>query len=302
MSGETDSPLLEISGLTVERALPMGEKMIGLRNISLQLCPGEVVVLAGESGSGKSLLTRVIAGDPGGRTKVLTGSVRFKGKDLLGAKQKHKRRHRSQAVAMINRHPQDQFNPDRTVNQWLREAVRLAHGAIGKDRPKEWSDLFYAVGIVEPERILPKLMRDLPALLLQRLMLMKALISKSSLVVCDEPTTDLDPIATNRFFDVLLQVRKEYGLTVLITVGSLEGMEGVADRVAILFEGGILEEGPVEQIFSNPVHIYTREFLDCSPRITHLPRELPAVSREAVAQAEAAIHSAESSGFEAETG
>lgn len=291
---ESEEPLLEIENLTVERSLPMGEKAIGLRNISLKLMPGEVVILAGEAGSGKSLFTRVIAGDPGGRTKILNGTVRFEGKDLLRAKQKQKRRHRSRAIAMINRHPQDQFNPDRTVHQWLRDAARLAYGPVDKERPKDWSELFYSVGIIEPERILPRRMCDLPALLLQRLMLMKALISKSSLIVCDEATTDMDRIAANTFLEVLLQVQKEYGVTLLMTTGNLTGMSEVADRVAILFDGAILESGPVDDVFARPSFEYTREFLGCSPKITHYPRELPTISREAIAEAEEAIHSGES--------
>ncbi len=287
---ESPKALLEIERLTVEHSRGMGERAIGLRGVSFDVREGEILVLAGESGSGKSLLGLQLVGLSGPGVKVLEGEIRYDGTDLLKVKPRERRRLRRSEISIIRRATHDQFNPDRPVRKWLREVVKMAGRTRELSDEKTWSDYFYRVGIVEPERILPLRMGELPSLTVQRLMLLRALLGKARLLICDEATADLDRIAEAQFIEMVSQVRSEDNLAVLMTTGSLRGVDQFADRVAILYDGGLLEIGPVQEIFETPSFTYTREFLVCLPRITHRPRVLPAISREAAREAEEAIH------------
>lgn len=287
---ETPTALLEIEGLTVERPEEMGERGIGLRNVSFSVDPGEILVLAGEAGSGRALLGLLLVGLSGPGVKVLDGGIRYDGAELLRARAKERRRLRRSEMAIIRRGAHDQFNPDRTVRKWLREVVKMARRARELDDEKKWSDYFYRVGIVEPERILPRRMHELPSITIQRLMLLRALIVKAKLIICDDATSDLDRIAEKQFIDLLSQLRSEENVAVLMTMGSLRGVGQFADRVGILYEGGLLEIGPAHEIVDSPSFSYTREFLVSLPRITHTPGLLPTVSKGAAGEAEEAIH------------
>lgn len=281
--------MLEVKGLTVERPEEMGERGIGLRNVSLSLGRDEILVLAGETGCGKSALVRMVVGLPGPGVRALDGEILFDGRDLLKLRSRDRRKLRRGEIAAVGRGVHEQFNPERTVRRWLREAVRLS-GNRELDDEKKWSDFFYRVGIVEPERILKRTMGDLSSLVVQRLMLMRALIGKARLIVCDEATAGLDRIAERQFIELLSRIRGEEQVAVLLTTGSLRGVDRYADRVAVFYEGGILEAGPSHRILDNPTYAYTREFFLCAPRITHLPRELATISREASREAEEVVH------------
>ena len=287
---EPSKALLEIDNLTVEHSHGMGERGIGLRGVSFEIHEGEILVLAGESGSGRSLLGMQLVGLSGPGVKVLEGEIRFDGVNLLKARSRERRRLRRSEMAIIRRATHEQFNPDRTVRKWLREVVKMAGRSRELSDEKTWSDYFYRVGIVEPERILPLRMGELPSLTVQRLMLLRALLGKARLLICDDATADLDRIAEAQFIDLLSQIRSEENLAVLMTVGRLVGVDQFADRVGILYDGGLLEIGLVQEIFESPSFAYTREFLVCLPRITHTPKILPTISREAAREAEEAIH------------
>lgn len=287
--------LLEVKNLSVERSAGLGERGIGLRRVSLSLESGEIIVLAGETGSGKSLLARLLLGAAGPQAKVLGGSIFFEGRDLLKIKPREFREVRRSGISMITGDGVGQWNPDRTVRQWLRDCVRMARRSGVRGGEKEWSDLFYSVGIVEPERILPMLMGDVSLLLSKRILLMRALLTRARLLVCDEATSDLDRIGEIQFLELLTRVREEHGLGILMTCGSLRGIDRYADRAAIFYEGGILEAGTAVDLLRRPRYAYTQEFRGCDPGISDLPRELPTISREAAREAETAIHEASSS-------
>jgi ABC-type glutathione transport system ATPase component len=294
--------LLEVKSLSVERSAGLGERGIGLRRVSLSLASGEIMVLAGETGSGKSLLARLIPGAAGPQTKVLGGSILFEGRDLLKLKPRELREIRRSGIAMVTGDGAGQWNPDRTVRQWLRDCIRMAKRSGVPGGEKGWSDFFYSVGIIEPERVLPMLMGDLSLNLAKRLLVMRALLSRARLLVCDDATSDLDRIAEIQFIELLTRVREEHGIGILMTSGSLRGIDRYADRAAIFYEGGILEAGTPSQLLNRPRYAYTREFRSCDPGISDLPRELPTISRKAAREAEEAIHEASSSLEEGATG
>ncbi|MEM9284180.1 MAG: hypothetical protein AAGA96_20370, partial [Verrucomicrobiota bacterium] len=195
------------------------------------------------------------------------------------------------------RNPGEQFNPDRTVGEMLREVVRVA--SISGEDPidKDWSDYFYRVGIVEPERLLPKVLGELPDLTLRRLGLMRALMTHSKMIVLDHVVCALDRIAAEQFYELIRQLRDETGMAVLLFTGTLQGVEKFADRAAVLFDGGMLEIGDSESVIERPTFSYSRELLACSPRLTRGAGQLPLISREAIEEAEAQVHRAQSIGL-----
>jgi ABC-type glutathione transport system ATPase component len=297
-----DHPLLEIKDLTVERPAGLGDRRIGLRRVSLSVHPDEIIVLAGENGSGKSLLARLIAGVAGPQVKLLGGTIHFEGRNLLRMKRRDFAALRRGPVAMITGDSAGQLNPDRTVRQWLRDFVRMAGRSDGFPREKEWTDYFYRVGIIEPERILPLPAGGLSPLIVKRLLVMRSIMAGARLLICDEPSAGLDRIAATQFLELLCQVRGETKMGILLTTGSLRGVERYADRVVVFFEGGMLESGPPRRLLENPRFSYTREFRACDPRLGDLPRDLPLISREAVREAEEALHEASTSLGEGTTG
>ncbi|MDH4410871.1 MAG: ATP-binding cassette domain-containing protein [Verrucomicrobiales bacterium] len=284
------TPLFATSGLTVEIPGALGERGIGLRRISLAVAPGEIVVLAGESGSGKSLLARIAAGTADPRMKVLAGSIEFEGVSVLEKKRRRLlalRRGSITVIAPLATAPPD---PDRSVRQWLRDCRRFA-GKGGR----LWGDCFFSAGLHEPEPLLRQRLGDLSPLTLKRLAVARALIVGSRFIISEDAGLDLDALGEAAFHELLGRVRDEFGIGALVSMGSLRGVERFANRVAIFFEGGILEEGTPLDLLTNPRFAYTREFRVCEPGLTGLPRDLPTISREAAREAEAHVHQTSSS-------
>ena len=153
----------------------------------------------------------------------------------------------------------------------------------------------HSVGIVEPESVLPMLTEDLPVMMLRRLLVMAAVISGSRLLICYKVLQGLDRISEAQLIELLSQVRESQWMGILLTTGSLRGVGRFADRVAVMFDGGVLESGETGAVLDNPRYSYTREFHACDPRITQSLSVLPTISREAVRQAERAVHESDQS-------
>ena len=294
MLGEVkEQPVIEIEALSVERSGRGVDHGIGLRNVSLQLKRGEVMVLAGEHGCGTSLLGSLILGGAEPGTRVMSGSILFEGEELIKARRSRKRQLRREEISYLSRNIEEQFNPNHTVRQCLRETAKL----MGRNKPalpeSEWSDPFYRVGIVEPERVLLRRISELSHLMIRKLGLMRALLTQSQLLICDHALGSLDRMAAYQFVELLHQLGEEAEMAVLMMSGSLRSVERFADRVAVFYEGGILEAGTTNDIIRAPKHLYTKEFLKCVPDLSTYPEELPAISREAIREAENSIHGRE---------
>ncbi len=279
--------LLEVNDLTAEVPGALGERQIGLRRVSLALSPGEILVLAGESGSGKSLLVRLAAGIADPRVKILGGSLRVCGEVFPGRRGNRLSSLRRGPITVAANTAAAPPDPGQTVRQWLRDVRRLARR---KTSERDWGDVFFHAGILEPEALLPRALTEISPLERARLAVVRALLLDSCLLISEEVAADLDPLAEDAWHDLLGRLRRESGMAVLLTSGSLRGVERFADRVALFFEGGILESGPPETILTNPQFAYTREFRSCSPRLTTTPHDLPTISRKAVREAEDFVH------------
>ncbi|MDF1659684.1 MAG: ATP-binding cassette domain-containing protein [Verrucomicrobiales bacterium] len=286
MAEKPEEPLIEVTDLTVEGASGIDSRSIRLRSVSLSVERGEIVVLGGEAGSGKSLLCECICGIMRRHLRVTNGSVRVGDRDAMA---RGSARLASQ-VSFLEREPKSAFNPHHTVERSLREFTRLLARVAKQPKDLDWNDAFYAVGIVEPERVLSLVIDDLPLMMLQRLALMRALMSSSKVIVCDEATISLDRVAESQFIDLITQIREERDITFVLAMGRLRNAERFADRIVMFFEGGILESGAASDLVSKPSCRYTAEFLETSPKLTHSPHALPTISLEAITEAEEIIH------------
>ncbi len=278
-------PLLQAKDLTVEIAALPGERRIGLRRVSLSLASGEIVALAGESGGGPALLARLAAGIADPRAKVLSGALQFEGTSLLGKSRRHLLALRRGPIAVIASEASAPPDPDRTVQQWRRDLGRLAKGRL-----RDWDDCCFSVGLLEADLLLPRRLVDLSPLDRKRLGAVRALLLGSRLIVSEGADADLDPLAERAWLDLLSRLRDEFGIGMLVSTGTLRGVERCADRVAVFFEGGLLEEGPTDEILAAPRFAYTRELRACDPRLHGPPGGLPAIRPESLREAEAEIH------------
>ncbi len=280
-------PLLKANDLTVEVPSLFGERRIGLRHVTLSVAPGEIVALAGETGSGKSLFARLAAGAADPKAKVLSGSVEFDGTSLVRMKRRRLLGLRRGPIVMVANEASAPPDPDHTVRQWLRDLRRLAKG-----RTREWDDCCFSAGLLEPEFLLPRRLAELSPLDRKRLGAVRALLLGSRLLVSEEAGADLDPLAEAAWHDLLVRLRDEFGIGILVTTGSLCGIERFADQVAVFFEGGILERGTPAEIVATPRFAYTREFRACGPRLSDPPGGHVAIPLAAVREAEEALHRA----------
>lgn len=281
-----DAPsLLTVNDLTIEAPGLFGERRIGLRQVSLSFAPGEIAVLAGETDSGKSLLARLATGTADPRTKVLSGLIELEGISLARMKRHRLLGLRRGPVTLVASETLAPTDSDRTVRQWLRSLRRLAKG-----KGREWNDCCFSAGLLEPDSLLPRRLAELPPLDRKRLGAVRALLLGSRLLVSEEAGADLDPLAETAWHELLVRLRNEFGIGILVTTTSLRGVERFADHVAIFFEGGILEQGTPAEIVASPRFAYTREFRACDPSLADTPGDLHAISREAIREAEEAVH------------
>lgn len=287
----SDSPaLLEVENLTVELPGVLDEGRIGLRQVSLSLKRGEILTLAGESGSGPALLGGLVAGIVPPRMRVLSGRLLISGREWEQSRAVRRRLRDWRRGPLTVAGDASLLPPDpaRTVRQWLREVRKLA-----PRNGRAWDDCFFHAGLVEPEAILPRRLAALSPLTRARLGVVRSMLLGSELLLSLEVESGLDPLSRIAWRELLLRLREEGGPAILCTTGSLRGVERYADRLAVFFEGALLESGPPAELFAEPRFAYTREFLACAPVLAPGRGETPGfrpISREAVREAEDAVH------------
>ncbi len=260
-------PLLAIERLGVGFAHPGGPVEV-LRDVSIEVHDGEILALVGESGSGKTLTALAILGllPPGGR--ILGGCIHLAGAgDLLALGEKQRRQLRGRRIAMIFQDPMSALNPVFSVGFQVAESLRL-HRRLSRRRC--WAEarrLLELVALPDPERRLRSYPHQLSGGQLQRVSIAMALASGPDLLLADEPTTALDVTIQAQVIELLADLRRRLGLTVLLITHDLGVVAECADRVAVMYAGQIVEQGSVCEIFRHPAHPYTQGLLAAVPRL-----------------------------------
>jgi peptide/nickel transport system ATP-binding protein len=259
------SPLLEVDGLNVSFATQTGE-VAAVRDVSFSIPESGTLGLVGESGSGKSATSLAIMRllPPHAR---ISGNIRFGGEDLLAMGEDCMRRVRGAGISMIFQEPMTALNPVMRVGDQVAEAV-LAHHRVAKGEAwKRALEALREVAIPEPERRSRDYPHQLSGGQRQRVMIAMALVNNPRLLIADEPTTALDVTIQAQILDLLRGLRERHKLAVLFISHDLGVISRVADQVAVMYAGQIVEMGAVRQIFSAATHPYTRGLISAIPTL-----------------------------------
>ncbi|MGW3117297.1 dipeptide ABC transporter ATP-binding protein [Streptomyces sp. NPDC001107] len=260
------SPLLEVTGLDVDF-----DGRAAVRGVDLTLQRGEVLGLVGESGSGKSATVLAVLGLLPGNAAV-RGSVRLDGQELVGAGERELTRIRGNRVSMIFQDPLSAFTPVYRIGDQIAEAVRAHQDVTREAALSRAVELLDLVGIPEPALRARAFPHEFSGGMRQRAMIAMAMANEPDVILADEPTTALDVTIQAQVLDVLRTAQRETGAAVLLVSHDLGVIAGMADRVAVMYEGQLVESGTAVEVFGRPQDPYTRRLLAAVPRLDD-PRE-----------------------------
>ncbi|WP_437205171.1 ABC transporter ATP-binding protein [Planctomicrobium sp. SH664] len=256
-----------------------GEPVRAVDDLSLQILPGETLGLVGESGSGKSVTSlTVMRLLPEAAARIAGGEIVCLGQDLVRLPERQMREIRGRDISMIFQEPGTSLNPIFRVGKQVTEAIQLHQKVSFTEAKSRTIQLFREVGIPEPERRFDSFPHEMSGGQKQRVMIALALSCNPKLLIADEPTTALDVTIQNQILDLLRQLRDQRGMSILFITHDLGVIAEIADHVAVMYRGKLVEQGPVEQIFAAPQHPYTKGLMACRPQLDTRYRRLPTVS------------------------
>ena len=272
------SALLEVKDLSVAFRQD-GKVTPAVRSVSFTVERGETVALVGESGSGKSvsaLSTVSLLGD----SAEVTGSVTYDGQQMIGADERMLRKVRGNDISFIFQEPMTSLNPLHTIEKQLGESLALHQGIAGATARARILELLEKVGIQDAQSRLGAYPHQLSGGQRQRVMIAMALANKPDILIADEPTTALDVTIQAQILDLLKELKDSEGMGLLFITHDLGIVRRIADRVCVMQQGEIVEQGPTKDIFENPQHPYTIKLLSAEP--TGEPAPVPEGAEEIV--------------------
>ncbi len=271
------SPLLEIRELSVHFFTEEGV-VRAVERVGFEIHPGEILSLVGESGCGKSVtglsILRLIPSPPG---RVVSGEILFDGLRLLELEEKEMEKVRGNEIAMIFQEPMTSLNPVFTIGDQIMEAI-LFHQKLDKTEARRKAiEMLDRVKIPSPETRIDAYPHQLSGGMRQRAMIAMALSCQPKLLIADEPTTALDVTIQAQILQLLKEIQREMGMAVMLITHDLGVVSEIADRVAVMYAGRIVEVAPIEAIFSQMRHPYTKGLLDSIPRLEERRERLNAI-------------------------
>jgi microcin C transport system ATP-binding protein len=268
------SALLSIRDLSVDFVQSEGT-VHAVRGVSLDIHERETVALVGESGSGKSVTAlSVLKLLPYPPARHPSGSIRFKGHELIDADEAALRKVRGNQISMIFQEPMTSLNPLHTVERQIGEILDVHRGMSGPAARERVLELLNQVGVREPEKRLNSYPHQLSGGQRQRVMIAMALANQPDLLIADEPTTALDVTVQAQILELLARLKAETGMALFFITHDLGIVRRIADRVCVMTNGEIVEQGPTEDVFSRPQHPYTKHLLAAEPK-GHPPARRP---------------------------
>jgi peptide/nickel transport system ATP-binding protein len=248
--------ILDVRGLTIGLAGGDGEPLVS--DVSLSLGRGQTIGIVGESGSGKSLTCKAILGILPETLEVRGGSIRFDGVDVTRFGHREWQPYRAERISAIFQDPGSYLNPSLRVGKQLSEVLRVRGGLSSDDAYDRAIGLFAAVGLRDPERVYRAYPFELSGGMVQRVVIAIAVALSPDLLIADEATTALDVTVQAEVLALLRRLRDERGLSLLFVSHDLAVISEVADYVIVMYQGGIVEQGPTDDVLLSPRHEYTR--------------------------------------------
>ncbi|WP_033311114.1 ABC transporter ATP-binding protein [Streptomyces iakyrus] len=276
-SGDTGRPLLEVRDLHVEFHTRDGVAK-AVNGVNYSVAAGETLAVLGESGSGKSVTAQAIMGIldmPPGR--IPKGEILFRGQDMLKMSAEERRRIRGSKIAMIFQDALSSLNPVLSVGYQLSEMFRVHQGMSKKDAKAKAIELMDRVKIPAAAARVNDYPHQFSGGMRQRIMIAMALALEPDLIIADEPTTALDVTVQAQVMDLLAELQREYNMGLILITHDLGVVADVADKIAVMYAGRIVERAPVHELYKRPAHPYTKGLLDSIPRLDQKGQELYAI-------------------------
>ncbi|MGN9165851.1 ABC transporter ATP-binding protein [Tissierellaceae bacterium HCP3S3_D8] len=270
-------PILSAKDVEIQFSL-RGQKLKAIRNCSLDLYKGETLAIVGESGSGKSVFTKSFIGMLDANGSVTNGSIIYKGKDISKYKtEKEWLNIRGKEIAMVMQDPMTSLNPLKIIGKQIQESVELHQGLKGEDAKRAAINMLEKVGIDDPERRYNQYPHEFSGGMRQRVVIAIAVACLPEILICDEPTTALDVTIQAQILDLIHSLQRELNMTVIYITHDLGVVANVAERVAVMYAGQIVEYGLVNEIFYDAWHPYTWALLSSLPQLTVKGEALPSI-------------------------
>ncbi|WP_336207209.1 ABC transporter ATP-binding protein [Nonomuraea sp. LPB2021202275-12-8] len=262
-----DLDVLTVEGLSTSIRLRKSAVDI-INNVDLRLRRGETLGLVGESGSGKSMTGLSIMGllPPGGH--IAEGSIKLEGRELVGLPERQYQKVRGNEIAMVFQDPMTSLNPTKTIGEQVAEPIRLHLGESPKQARDRAADMLALVGIARPAERMGSYPHQLSGGLRQRVMIAMALSCEPKVLIADEPTTALDVTVQAQVLRLLHDLKDRLGMAMLLITHDMGVIARWADRVSVMYAGGIVESARTDQLFTGMRHPYTQALLACTPRLT----------------------------------
>lgn len=266
--------LLEVNNLQTSFFSPAGE-VKAVNDVSFTLNKGEVLGIVGESGSGKSVTAyslMQILSKPG---KIVGGSVKFDGQELIGMSEAELRKIRGAKISIIFQDPMTSLNPVYTIGNQIGEAIRLHTDLKGDEVKQRTIDILKKVGVNDPEKRIKQYPFEFSGGMLQRVMIAMALVCEPDFLIADEPTTALDVTIQAQILDLMSDLQKKMGMAIILITHDLGVVADMCDKIQVMYAGRIVERGTATEIFYNPKHEYTKGLLKSIPSVESKKRLVP---------------------------
>ena len=264
---EERETILSVRDLNIKFSL-RGRTLHAIRDVSLDLYKGESLAIVGESGSGKSVFVKSFMGLLDANGWVDSGEILYNGEDLTKfTTEKQWLRVRGKQIAMVLQDPMTSLNPLKTIGAQIMEAIKLHQNLHGEAARKEMLSVLTDVGITEPERRAKQYPHEVSGGMRQRVVIAIAVACRPQILICDEPTTALDVTIQAQILDLIRSLKQKYNLTTVYITHDLGVVANVADRIAVMYAGDIVEIGLCEEVFYEPKHPYTWALLSSLPQL-----------------------------------
>ena len=270
--------VLSVRDLVVQFTL-RGQVLTAIRGASLDLHKGESLAIVGESGSGKSVFTKTFMGMLDKNGSVKSGEILYDGMDLAKfTTETEWLKIRGRRIAMVFQDPMTALSPLMTVGRQIAETLELHQGLRGRAAKEKAIEILRDVGITDPERRYRQYPHEFSGGMRQRVVIAIAVACNPEILICDEPTTALDVTIQAQILDLLRDLQKRYGLTVIYITHDLGVVASVADRIAVMYAGDIVEIGKADEIFYDARHPYTWALLSSLPQLGERGEDLFAIA------------------------